>query len=191
MHGQWLPFLKKTNATPDFSPLRKRCTELVTRTATGTAAARELSDALAHLESMRSECITPTTLDQASLSKLKQYCRSLRMVHKRVSSSKIDFNWHCSVTKPGGGFFTKDPSVCKGGLGVELIAVLYQMGVCCAAIAARLSEGDEEAKKQSPKWFRNAYCTPPLALTPHSRIKRRPFAGTSCSASRAITLKST
>ena len=77
------------------------------------------------------------------------------MLHKRVPSSKIVFKWRCTLTPRGGGVFSSDPSVSKGGLGLEMRAVAYQMAVCCAAIGARTSESDELPK--ASKWFKNAY----------------------------------
>lgn len=153
--GRWVPPLKETEDRPDFSLLDKRITELIAGDPDMEQHADELKAEVAKLSSMRAACIMPRQLDEAALEKLKEYSRILRMVHKRVSSSNIMFKWRCSITQRGGGVFTSDPSICKGGLGLELRAVSYQMGVCCAAIAARLSEGDE--LKTAPKWFKNAY----------------------------------
>jgi hypothetical protein len=153
--GRWVPPLKETEDRPDFTLLEKRIAELTA----GDEEAAKNTDAIkaeiAKMSSMRAACIMPRQLDEAALERLKEYFRQLRMVHRRVSSSKIVFKWRCSITPRGGGMFTSDPAVCKGGLGLEMRAVAHQMAVCCAGIGSRLAESDELPKAN--KWFKNAY----------------------------------
>ncbi len=153
--GRWVPPLKRTDDKPDFSLLDKRITELIAGDDEAAQHADALKAEVAKLAAMRAGCIMPQQLDEAALDRLKQYGRILLMLHKRASSSSIVFKWHCTITPHGGGLFMSDPAVCKGGLGLELRAVVYQMAVCCSAIAARLSEGEEAVK--AAKWFKNAY----------------------------------
>jgi hypothetical protein len=135
--------------------LDKRIAELIAGDAEAAQHADALKDEVAKLAPMRAACIMPQQLDEAAVDRLKEYSRILLLLHKRVPSSTIVFKWHCTITPHGGGLFTSDPAVCRGGLGLELRAVAYQMAVCCAAIAARLSEGDEAVK--AAKWFKSAY----------------------------------
>jgi hypothetical protein len=155
--GRWVPAPKPTEDKPDFSLLEKRINELIAGDAEAAQHADAIKAEIAKLATMRAACIMPRQLDEAALDNLKQYFRILLMVHKRVPSSNIVFKWVCTVTPRGGGVFTSDPAVCKGGLGLELRAVAYQMAVCCAAIAARLAEGEQEQAQQASKWFKNAY----------------------------------
>ena len=153
--GRWVPPLKETEDKPDFALLEKRIVEI---TAGDEEAAKNMDAIKANLTNlsfMRAGCIMPRQLDEAALDKLKDYFRNLRMIQRRVSSSRIVFKWRCSITPRGGGMFSNDPAVCKGGLGLEMRAVAHQMAVCCAGIASRLAESDELTK--ASKWFKNAY----------------------------------
>lgn len=153
--GRWVPLVKQSEDKPDFTLLEKRIAELIAGDAEAAQHADALKAEVAKLAVMRAACVVPRQLDEESLDKLKAYFRLLRMLHKRVPSSKIVFKWRCTLTPRGGGVFSSDPSVSKGGLGLEMRAVAYQMAVCCAAIGARTSESEELPK--ASKWFKNAY----------------------------------
>jgi hypothetical protein len=153
--GRWVPLVKQSEDKPDFTLLEKRIAELIAGDAEAAQHADALKAEVAKLAAMRAACVVPRQLDEESLDKLKAYFRLLRMLHKRVPSSKIVFKWRCTITPRGGGVFSSDPSVSKGGLGLEMRAVAYQMAVCCAAIGARTSESEELPK--ASKWFKNAY----------------------------------
>jgi hypothetical protein len=153
--GNWVPHVKHTEDTPDFTLLDKRIAELIAGDDDAAQHADALKAQVAKLPAMRAACIMPRQLDEAALEALKEYFRILRMLHRRVPSSKMVFKWRCTLTPRGGGLLSKDPSISKGGLGLEMRAVAYQIGVCCAAIASRLSEGQESSK--AAKWYKNAY----------------------------------
>jgi hypothetical protein len=153
--GRWVPPIKVTEDKPDFSLLEKRITELISLDDQAAQHADALKAEVAKLPTMRAACVMPRQLDEAALDRLKEYFRFLRMLQKRVPSSKIVFKWRCSITPRGGGLFSHDPSISKGGIGLEMKAVAYQMGACCAAIASRLADG--EGLAPAAKWFKNAY----------------------------------
>ncbi len=156
--GNWVPLLKQTVEAPDFTLLEKRISELIAGDEDAAQHADALKEQVLKLASMRAACIMPRQLDEAALEALKEYFRILRMLQRRVSSSKIIFKWRCTLTPQGGGLFSSDPSVSKGGLGLEMRAVAYQIGVCCAAIASRLSEGQDAGDlPKAAKWYKNAY----------------------------------
>ena len=155
--GRWVPLLKKTEDKPDFSLLAKRIDELIAGDPQAAQLADELKAEVANVATMRAACIMPQQPDEMALERLKQYFRKLLMIKNCVPSCSMVFKWVCTVTPRGGGVFTSDPAVCKGGLGLELRAVAYQMAVCCAAIAARMAEGEQEQAKEASKWFKNAY----------------------------------
>jgi hypothetical protein len=153
--GRWVPLVKQSEDKPDFTLLEKRIAELIAGDDEAAQHADALKAEVAKLSTMRAACLVPRQLDEDALDRLKEYFRLLRMLQKRVPSSKIVFKWRCTLTERGGGVFSSDPSVCKGGLGLEMRAVAYQMAVCCAAIAVRSSECDELPK--ASKWFKNAF----------------------------------